>query len=69
MKKTMKRALSVALAGACALPVFALSACGDQTTNYRVVGTDETYEYTILPESDFVADEGIVIDGKLDESF
>lgn len=69
MKKTMKKALSVALAGACALPVFALSACGDQTTNCRVVGTDETYDYTILPESDFVADEGIVIDGKLDESF
>lgn len=68
MKKTMKKVLSVAVAGVLALPVFALSACGEAQTNYRVVGTDETYEYTVLSKSTVKVDDGIVIDGKLDES-
>lgn len=68
MKKTMKKVLSVAVAGVLALPVFALAACGEQSADYRVVGTDETYDYTVLPKSTVKVDDGIVIDGKLDES-
>lgn len=69
MKKMRKKLLSIALACAFALPVFSLAACGEKTTNYRVVGTDETYEYTVLPKSTVKVDDGIAIDGKFEEAF
>ena len=69
MKKMRKKFLSIALACAFALPVFSLAACGEKTTNYRVVGTDETYEYTVLPKSTVKVDDGIAIDGKFEEAF
>lgn len=68
MKKTMKKVLSVAVACVCAVPAFVLAACGEQVANYRVISTDETYDYTVLPKSTVKVDDGIVIDGKLDES-
>ena len=65
----MKKFGLIVSAFACAVPLLAFTACGEVQTNYRVIGTDEKYDYTILPKSDFKADEGIVIDGKLDEPF
>lgn len=65
----MKKIGLILSAFACAVPLLAFTACGETQADYRVIGTDEKYEYTVLPKSTVKADEGIVIDGKLDEPF
>ena len=67
MKNSRKRlALGIA---ACLCSLFALTACGETITQYNVIGTQDCYAPVQKPTSGAQIDDGIVLDGVLDESF
>ena len=69
MKGFLKKSAACLMAAVCGVSCLALAACGEQTANYNVITTDETYAPAHPPLSGASMDEDITIDGNFDESF
>lgn len=69
MKKSIKGLTLASAVCLCISSVLALAACGETQTQYNVIGTQDSYVPVQKPTSGAQIDDGIVLDGVLDESF
>lgn len=69
MKKSIKGLTLASAVCLCISSVLALAACGETQTQYNVIGTQDSYAPVQKPTSGAQIDDGIVLDGVLDEAF